>query len=148
MDSPSISNSTSASSTQIVNPLPSLPPPSADERVRTVFGADFDTISADAFYSTAPTIPFGGGSLSNVDIPKNSRTTIRFPFAVNYTTALDPNLAVLRDIATRCGFIGGTITQLRINYTIKLALKVVAIRITPQSVLSPSPTSSVPFLTR
>lgn len=48
----------------------------------TVFGANFELITAKAFYPTNTTSPIGGGQLPNVDIQKNSNTTIHFPFAI------------------------------------------------------------------
>lgn len=38
-----------------------------------VFGANFDKVSATAYYPTKPNTAFGGGSLSNFKIDKNSK---------------------------------------------------------------------------
>lgn len=99
----------------------------------TVFGVSFREIKAVAQYSTAPTVDLGGGVLDNVDIKKYSNTTILFPFTINYTLSEDPNFAIVKDIATKCGFLGSTTKEdLTIDYTITLGLKILS------SVISPS----------
>ncbi|GAA5888040.1 hypothetical protein JCM6882_000259 [Rhodosporidiobolus microsporus] len=95
------------------------------------FGADFDRISATAYYPTKPNSQFGGGAMNNVDIKKNSNTTLHFPFSVNYTTSYDSDLSVLKDIATKCGFLGSTKSQLTVNYKVKTKVKVIAVTIEP-----------------
>ncbi|SCV74441.1 BQ2448_8080 [Microbotryum intermedium] len=99
------------------------------------FGVTFDRIQADAYHPLKPSTAFGGGTLDGVEIKKDSNTTIRFPFEVNYTTAYDSNLVVLRDIATRCGFYDTSSpisdTDIMVNYKIKLAFKVIGIKISP-----------------
>jgi hypothetical protein len=70
------------------------------------FGASFSKISAKAYYPLNKTAALGGGELENVEIKPHSNTTINFPFQINYTTSLDPNRAILADIASRCGFLG------------------------------------------
>ncbi|GAA5844711.1 hypothetical protein JCM5353_005833 [Sporobolomyces roseus] len=96
------------------------------------FGANFDKISATAYYPTKPNDAIGGGSLDNVDIPKNSNSTIHFPFSLNYTTSYDSDLSVLKDIATKCGFLGGgSKSDLKVNYKVQTKVKVVAISISP-----------------
>lgn len=103
--------------------------------MRTVFGASFQSIAATVFYSAAPTIPFGGGNLTNVDIPKMSNSTIRFPFMVNYTSTTDTNFLILNDIAAKCGFMTETASNLQVLYTIRLIVRVIAITITPSYVV-------------
>ncbi|GAA5868279.1 hypothetical protein JCM1840_005623 [Sporobolomyces johnsonii] len=95
------------------------------------FGANFDQIDATAYYPTKPDTAVGGGSLSNVDIKKYSNTTIHFPFAINYTTAYDPDLSVLKDIATKCGFLGNSSSDLTVNYKVQTTVKVIAVKISP-----------------
>ena len=51
-------------------------------------------------------------------------TTIKFPFAINYTTTIDPNGAILTDLANKCGFLGNAKTNLKVNYVLTLKLKV------------------------
>ncbi|GAA5822372.1 hypothetical protein JCM10212_004628, partial [Sporobolomyces blumeae] len=95
------------------------------------FGAKFDKISATAYYPTKPNDAIGGGSLSNVDIPKNSNSTIHFPFSINYTTSYDSDLSVLKDIAQKCGFLGSSESNLEVNYKVKTKVKVIAVSISP-----------------
>ncbi|BGP13929.1 hypothetical protein JCM10213_002573 [Rhodosporidiobolus nylandii] len=95
------------------------------------FGADFDKIDATAYYPLKPSTSFGGGSMENVNIKKNSNTTLHFPFAVNYTTSYDSDLSVLKDIATKCGFLGGSKSQLTVNYKVKTKVKVIAVTVSP-----------------
>ncbi|KAI8461524.1 hypothetical protein BY996DRAFT_8404662 [Phakopsora pachyrhizi] len=72
------------------------------------FGASFSQIAAKAFYPLNKTSPIGGGELDNVEIKPHSNTTINFPFQINYTSSLDPNRAILADIANKCGFLGAS----------------------------------------
>ncbi|GAA5930806.1 hypothetical protein JCM1841_000191 [Sporobolomyces salmonicolor] len=95
------------------------------------FGANFDRIDATAYYPTKPNTAVGGGSLSNVDIKKYSNTTIHFPFAINYTTSYDSDLSVLKDIATKCGFLGNSPSDLTVNYKVQTKVKVIAVKISP-----------------
>ncbi|GAA6026994.1 hypothetical protein JCM8097_006024 [Rhodosporidiobolus ruineniae] len=95
------------------------------------FGAHFDKIDATAYYPTKPNTAFGGGSLTNVEIKKNSNSTVHFPFSVNYTTSYDSDLSVIKDIATKCGFLGSSASQLTVNYKVKTKVKVIAVTIDP-----------------
>ncbi|GAA5862251.1 hypothetical protein JCM8547_007783 [Rhodosporidiobolus lusitaniae] len=95
------------------------------------FGANFDKIDATAYYPLKPDTAFGGGSMSNVDIKKNSNSTVHFPFSVNYTTSYDSDLSVLKDIATKCGFLGSSSSQLTVNYKVKTKVKVIAVTVDP-----------------
>lgn len=62
-------------------------------------------------------------------------TTIRFPFQADYTTTYDPDLTVLKDIASKCGFLttGATssVGDIKVNYKLKLSLKVLSLAISP-----------------
>ncbi|GAA5947243.1 hypothetical protein JCM3765_001587 [Sporobolomyces pararoseus] len=96
------------------------------------FGANFDKISATAYYPTKPSDAIGGGTLSDVKIPKNSNSTIHFPFSINYTTSYDSDLSVLKDIATKCGFLGsGGEQDLKVNYKVETKVKVIAVTVSP-----------------
>ncbi|KAK4705342.1 hypothetical protein P7C70_g853, partial [Phenoliferia sp. Uapishka_3] len=99
------------------------------------FGVNFKEIEATGAYSTAPTQNLGGGSLKNVDIKKNSNTTIHFPFTINYTLSDDPTLAIAKDIVSKCGLLGGTKEDLTIDYTVTLHLKLLSTTISPSFVL-------------
>lgn len=95
------------------------------------FGASFSKISAKAYYPLNKTAALGGGELENVEIKPHSNTTINFPFQINYTTSLDPNRAILADIASRCGFLGSPKSPIKISFDIMLRLKILAITISP-----------------
>ncbi|GAA5900354.1 uncharacterized protein JCM6883_002819 [Sporobolomyces salmoneus] len=97
------------------------------------FGASFDKISATAYYPTKPDDAIGGGTLDDVEIPKNSNSTIHFPFSINYTTSYDSDLSVLKDIATKCGFLGGSSGKedLKVNYKVETKVKVIAVSVSP-----------------
>ncbi|KAM0754026.1 hypothetical protein T439DRAFT_169808 [Meredithblackwellia eburnea MCA 4105] len=95
------------------------------------FGVTFKEIKATGAYSTAPTKNLGGGSLSDVTIPKNSNTTIHFPFTINYTLSQDSDLSIAKDIAKKCGFTGSTASDLTIDYTVTLSLKILSTVISP-----------------
>ena len=55
--------------------------------------------------------------------------TVHFPMQLNYTTDLDPSFSIITDIATKCGFLGSTTSQLTVNYKINLRVKVVVVTI-------------------
>ncbi|GAA5871667.1 hypothetical protein JCM3774_003012 [Rhodotorula dairenensis] len=95
------------------------------------FGAHFSRVHATAYYPTKPNDAVGGGTLTNFDIKKHSNSTINFPFTINYTTSYDSDRTVLQDIAQRCGFLGGTATQLKVNYKVKTEVRVIAVSISP-----------------
>lgn len=57
---------------------------------------------------------------------------------LNYTTAIDPNFAIITDIAEKCGFAGSTASDLTVDYKIKLKVKVIVVTI-PISSVSPLP---------
>ncbi|GAA5989393.1 hypothetical protein JCM10908_001289 [Rhodotorula pacifica] len=95
------------------------------------FGAHFSRVDATAYYPTKPSEAVGGGTLTNFDIKKHSNSTINFPFTINYTTSYDSDRSVLQDIASRCGFLGGTATQLKVNYKVKTEVRVIAVSIGP-----------------
>lgn len=95
------------------------------------FGAHFNRVDATAFYPTKPNEAIGGGTLKDFSIKKYSNSTINFPFSINYTTAYDSNRSVLQDIAKRCGFLGGSASQLTVNYKVKTEVSVIAVSISP-----------------
>ncbi|GAA93475.1 uncharacterized protein L969DRAFT_86180 [Mixia osmundae IAM 14324] len=95
------------------------------------FGAFVNGVTAKAYYPTNKTLQIGGGTLDNLNIPSRSNTTFDFPFLLNYTGAEDPNSVILTDIATKCGYIGSSTSQIDVDYTLLLDLKVLAFKIHP-----------------
>lgn len=56
-------------------------------------------------------------------------STIHFPLTVNYTTAIDSNFSIITDIATKCGFVGSSASDLTVDYNVKLKAKVIVVTI-------------------
>jgi len=94
------------------------------------FAADFSSIEAQAFYPGVAA-QIGGGSLSNINFPSHSDTTFLFPFAINYTEAIDPDKTIIKDIAVKCGFIGSSTSDIPVKYQLTLKLKIIGITISP-----------------
>jgi hypothetical protein len=87
------------------------------------FDADFTKISAQIFYPISPTNAIGGGSVSNIVFKAHSNTDFMFPFTIDYTTAADPNQAIIKDIVNKCGFVPGTSQQdISVKYSIKVSI--------------------------
>ncbi|CAJ0635185.1 1372_t:CDS:2 [Entrophospora sp. SA101] len=99
-----------------------------------VIGATFSLINVVAFYPNFDK-SIGGGNLTNVNIESRGNTTINFPFSIRYDKEIDPNFAILLDIASKCGLIGSSGKQkITINYTVSLSLKVLVISFPPYSI--------------
>lgn len=50
----------------------------------------------------------------------------------SYTKSIDPNSAILLDIATKCGFVGDSGQQdITVDYDLTLAMKIVVFTISP-----------------
>ncbi|CAE6436798.1 unnamed protein product [Rhizoctonia solani] len=94
------------------------------------FAADFSSIQAKAFYPGV-TEQIGGGVLENINFPSHSDTTFLFPFSINYTEAIDPNRKIIQDIAVKCGFIGNSKSDIPVNYSLTLKLKIAGVAISP-----------------
>ncbi|KAF8610520.1 hypothetical protein BDV93DRAFT_483817 [Ceratobasidium sp. AG-I] len=94
------------------------------------FAADFSAIQAKAFYPGVSQ-QIGGGILNNINFPAHSDTSFLFPFAINYTEAIDPNKTIIKDIAVKCGFIGNSKSDIPVNYQLTLKLKILGVTISP-----------------
>lgn len=73
--------------------------------------------SAKAWYPLTG-IEVGGGETNNIAFAANSETSFKFPLSIVYSQAKDPNGAMLKDIADRCGFTGNTKREIDVKYTI------------------------------
>ncbi|KAK7467246.1 hypothetical protein VKT23_004303 [Stygiomarasmius scandens] len=73
----------------------------------------------------------GQGSKDDIVFPSNSNSSTTFPFNIDYEFADDPNYAVLLDMATKCGVLGGTKSDLTINYKISIGLRILIVNISP-----------------
>jgi len=99
-----------------------------------IIGATFSLINVVAFYPNFDK-SIGGGNLTDVKIESRGNTTINFPFSIRYDKDIDPNFAILLDIASKCGLIGSTTKQkITIDYTVSLSLKISVISFPPYSV--------------
>ena len=73
--------------------------------------------SAKAWYPLTG-VEVGGGETNDIAFAGNSETSFKFPLTIVYSQAKDPNGAMLRDIADRCGFTGNRRTDIQVKYTI------------------------------
>jgi len=100
-----------------------------------IIGATFQKIKAMAYYPIDQT-PVGGGELNGVSFPARATTNLTFPFSISYDPMVDKDQAVLNDIASRCGLLGGPETKrpIAVNYAVTLYLRVFFVTITPPSI--------------
>ncbi|RUS13387.1 hypothetical protein BC937DRAFT_95408, partial [Endogone sp. FLAS-F59071] len=94
----------------------------------------FSDVKAVAYYPTASGkshSSVGGGDLHNVHINSQATTNISFPFQINYNPEEDTDQAILSDIVTKCGLLGGTKTPLTVDYDLTLTIKLFFITFAP-----------------
>ncbi|KAJ9110786.1 hypothetical protein QFC20_002827 [Naganishia adeliensis] len=60
--------------------------------------------------------------------PANTLTNVTFPFALQYTSAMDPDGTVIADIISKCT----NKQQIKINYDLTLKIHIVAVTIAPK----------------
>ncbi|KAI0341664.1 hypothetical protein BDW22DRAFT_1429783 [Trametopsis cervina] len=95
------------------------------------FSVNFQNIHADVVYPINNT-KIGAGDLWNLKIGSNQQTNFSVPFMLNYTTSIDPNFAILGDIANHCGFGSSSgSSAITVNYAITLDFKIGVIPIKP-----------------
>jgi hypothetical protein len=94
------------------------------------FAVAFKKVQAEIFYPIDNTL-MGGGFLSNLVFNAHQTTNFTFPFAIKYQESLDPNRKVIIDIATKCGFVGGAKTNIKVNYKITLGLRILFVVVSP-----------------
>jgi len=92
------------------------------------FGVRLVSANAQIFYPIKDT-RVGNGSIYNVDLVSRSTTNFTFPFAIDYTTTIDPSSAIIIDIASKC--LGSPQRDLTVNYKIDVAVRVFFITISP-----------------
>lgn len=105
------------------------------------FSANFQKITAVARYPGNNTNDFGGGDVENIKFKGNARTTFAFPFKLQYSSALDPNHVILTDLISKCST--SPPSDITIDYTLTLALKIIAVTIKPS--ISSSATFQCPI---
>jgi len=101
-----------------------------DVRNPNFFTAGFEKISAKAWYPLTG-VEIGGGEMNDIAFAGNSETSFKFPLSIVYSQAKDPNGAMLRDIADRCGFTGNQKRDIQVKYTITLSIRIVVATINP-----------------
>ena len=93
------------------------------------FAVNFKKIEAQIFYPINNT-EIGKGTAQDVVFHAHSLTNWTFPFAINYTTTLDPDRQILLDLARKCGGTGAK-SNLSVSYKITLALRILLITVSP-----------------
>ncbi|KZT26414.1 hypothetical protein NEOLEDRAFT_1113225 [Neolentinus lepideus HHB14362 ss-1] len=94
------------------------------------FSVAFKEIKVQLFYPINNTA-VGGGQENNIDFKEGSSTNFTFPLTISYNSSTDPSQAVIKDIASKCGFGGGSKSDLVVDYKLTLGLRVLAITISP-----------------
>jgi len=85
-------------------------------------------VNAQIFYPINNTI-IGNGEVFNVNLPAHANTNFTFPFAFDYSRSIDPNSAIITDIASKC--LASPQGDLKITYKISVAVRVFFITISP-----------------
>ncbi|GJJ12685.1 hypothetical protein Clacol_006929 [Clathrus columnatus] len=95
------------------------------------FAVALSSINAKLVYPINNT-QIGGGQENNIDFRSNAATSFVFPFMLTYSEAADPDGNVLKDIASRCGFLpGSTKENINVQYTITISISILGINIHP-----------------
>jgi hypothetical protein len=92
------------------------------------FSVTLTRVYAQIFYPINNTL-VGNGTVNNVKLPSGSTTNFTFPFALVYTESIDPNLSILRDIASKC--IGSSKADLTVHYKLTVGVRVFFVTISP-----------------
>jgi len=92
------------------------------------FSVKLTHVDAQLFYRINNTL-IGNGTIHNVNLPSGSTTNFTFPFALVYTESIDPNSAIITDIASKC--LGSPPSDLTINYKITVGVRVLMVTIAP-----------------
>ncbi|KAF8921173.1 hypothetical protein CPB85DRAFT_1269688 [Mucidula mucida] len=93
------------------------------------FGVDLKKVKTELFYPINNT-DIGGGLSKNIEFPSNSNKTVTFPFSIDYTSSIDPDNAILLDLAQKCGILG-TASDVTIDYKITLSIRILIITVSP-----------------
>ncbi|KAJ3796939.1 hypothetical protein GGU11DRAFT_828263 [Lentinula aff. detonsa] len=108
------------------------------------FSVDLKQVTLDLTYPLdGNDTAIGNGSTSDITFHSHSNTTFTFPFEINYQFSTDPNYAILLDMASKCGILGGSQSDITIDYNIKVDLKIIFIPVSPT--ISNSFSISCPF---
>ncbi|KAK0540456.1 hypothetical protein OC842_000485 [Tilletia horrida] len=106
--------------------------------------ATITELDAVAYDQVRPATPIGTGRITDVRIDTKANTTFTLPFVVSYDSTTDGDSTLIRDIATKCGWLSGTSpSQLDFTFKINAHLSVLSLAI-PFS-FSVSPTFTCPI---
>jgi len=125
-------NSTSAVTTQSIETLSDGIQVNLGLDVEVVnpnyFSVELSSVTADILYPINNT-RIGNGTFKNLKLPAHSRTNFTFPFMFAYQQSIDPNLAIITDLASKC--LGSQQSNLSLRYRITVAVKVFFFTISP-----------------
>jgi len=96
------------------------------------FNVNFKKINAEIFYplNNNNTL-IGNGTAKNIVFKSDAGTNVTFPFAINYSTTLDPQGHILLDLAEKCGVLGTTKSNLKVQYKITLGVQILFVTVSP-----------------
>jgi len=94
------------------------------------FSVDMKKIEAQIFYPIDNT-PVGGGEADNIEFKSNSQTNFTFPLMLTYNSTADPSGKIILDLAEKCGVEGGAKTNIIVNYSITLGIRIILVTISP-----------------
>jgi hypothetical protein len=100
------------------------------------FNVNFKKINAEIYYPitsggvTNYTL-IGGGTTNNLVVSSTAETNFTFPFAINYTTAIDPKNLILLSLATDCGILTSAKSDITVKYKITLGIQILFVTISP-----------------
>ncbi|KAH9975148.1 hypothetical protein BJV74DRAFT_863049 [Russula compacta] len=92
------------------------------------FSVKLTRVDAQIFYPINNTL-IGNGTLNDVNLPAHANTNFTFPFSIDYHESLDPNFAIITDIANKC--LGNPQSDLTIRYKIVVGVRIFFITISP-----------------
>jgi hypothetical protein len=108
------------------------------------FSVDLKQVNLDLTYPlNGNNTPIGNGTKSNVNFRSHTNTTFTFPFDIEYEFASDPTYAILIDMATKCGVLGSSQSDLTVYYKIKVDVHILVVTVSPT--ISDSFSISCPF---
>jgi hypothetical protein len=108
------------------------------------FSVELKKVTLDLTYPLDNNLTdIGNGTISDITFDSHSNTNFTFPFDIVYEFSTDPDHTILVDMANKCGLLGGSESDLTIDYTIKIDLKILLVNISPS--ISNSFSISCPF---
>jgi len=94
-----------------------------------IIGATLPMVNGTGYSPELPNVPIANGSMTNIDIPAKSNTTIHFPFTLVYDEAQDSNLTALKSLLTDCGLTGQAKQNIPIMYKVDANVKVLFVTV-------------------